>query len=131
MGGGVNSDPTLSILVEGMLTKRKDLAPSKSPTMLDIAWAAGIWEGEGWVATSCMAACQKDPYILYKLQELFGGSVGNKVNANRSTLYRWLLCGTRARGFALTIFSFMSPRRKEQIKATLFTRGDRKKRSFS
>lgn len=89
---------------------------------MDIAWAAGIFEGEGYVTIQSgtrfgsLGVSQKDPYILYRLQALFGGSVRPRTNGRWESLYNYLLCGSRARGLAMTLFSFLSPRRKEQLK---------------
>lgn len=104
-----------------------DTAPTQSPSMLDIAWAAGLYEGEG----SCKRASssrltsvatygaglfitvpQKDPECLIRLKTLFGGVISDDNNACK----QWRLCGARARGFALTIFAFLTTRRKEQVR---------------
>lgn len=104
------------------------LDPIKSPTTLDIAWAAGIWEGEGsccpvngqWFRVS---VAQKDPFILLKLRDMFGGSV-NKYNndtgySKPTHIHTWYLYGARAHGFAQTIFTFLSPRRRAQIRGAI------------
>ena len=93
------------------------------PTTLDIAWVAGIYEGEGscdW-KRGIVEIGQKDPWILYKLKDLFGGRVYKSKNTAPRTLkpgeiYRWAIYGARARGFGMIIYKFLSPRRKEQIK---------------
>lgn len=96
------------------------------PTSLDIAWAAGIFEGEGhcyWQivktsGTQRVRVGQKDSWILYKLKDLFGGSV--RTNNNKWGLwYVWDLNGSRARGFLMTIYKFLFPQRKEQVFNTL------------
>jgi hypothetical protein len=81
----------------------------------DIAWAAGIYEGEGCFAGSSSTSrfvhvVQKDPWLCYKLKSLFGGSV-HIYNG----YHKWMLCGDGARGFLLTIFTFLSPRRRKVI----------------
>jgi hypothetical protein len=103
---------------------RKGLDPVKKPTVLDIAWAAGIYEGEG----SCLAGgngnrsfsmqlSQKDPELLYKLRDLFGGTV--KQYANGAFLvYRWTCCGDRGRVFLGAIYPYLTSRRKAQIEST-------------
>ena len=94
--------------------------------MLDIAWAAGIYEGEGDVSQTQklfrIAVNQKDPWILHRLRTLFGGSVKKYVTRGylkHCEFYRWCLHGPRARGFAMTIWHFLSPRRKGQIRPGL------------
>jgi len=93
--------------------------PSEHPKIIDIAWASGIYEGEGCCnktvqGTMRVIIGQKDPYILHKLQSLFGGSVSK--TRSKSNFNVWNLYSVRARGFLMTIFTFLSPRRKEQIK---------------
>ena len=85
------------------------------PSLLDIAWAAGIYEGEGSVQrnTGAVGICQKDKEILLRLTKLFGGSISSCGNR---PLFQWHISGARARGFLLTIFSFLSLRRKQAIK---------------
>src|SRR5207237_10064164 len=59
------------------------LAPTLRPSMVQIAWAAGVYEGEGCCQVTgakahpctALAICQKDPWILYRLRDYFGGSV--------------------------------------------------------
>ena len=107
---------------------RADLKSTLSPTNLDIAWAAGIYEGEGSISgirkSETINIGQKDPWILYKLRNFFGGRVGMKKGGMLNGkfyngLYNWNVNGARARGFSMTIFSFLSPRRKEKIQQIL------------
>ena len=53
--------------------------PVKTPTELDIAWVAGFYEGEGHVSgikgRTMAHLSQKDPEILFRVRELFGGSI--------------------------------------------------------
>jgi len=105
-------------------------APTRHPTIQDIAWAAGIFEGEGcpFASNSSQFASvvQKQEWLPTQLQSLFGGSINItqrkeawRGDGKPSTYFQWQVSGTRARGFLMTIFSFMSPRRKEQIKWVL------------
>ena len=88
------------------------------PKLVDIGWAAGIFEGEGSVGTSgprkgqALTISQKDPWVLHRIKELFGGSVTGKAYGGT---YRWGAYGARARGIAMTFYSFLSPRRKMQL----------------
>jgi hypothetical protein len=93
------------------------LAPSLRPTTSDIAWAAGVYEAEGHCRRMGADICvsQKDPWILFRLRDLFGGSVG-KPGAKDQRY--WYLAGPRALGFVFTIFQFLSPWRREQIKGS-------------
>ena len=99
------------------------------PTPMEIAWAAGIFEGEGCAyrngrnGTFALVA-QKERWLVDRLQSLFGGSVKEivrkpKASFKGGTYYGWNACGARARGFLMTVYKFLSPRRKEQAKFAL------------
>jgi hypothetical protein len=101
---------------------RPDLDATKIPTAIDIAWAAGIYEGEGTCRMSgkgkrgfSAAVVQKDPELLYRLREWFGRSIN--LNQNAGT-YVWDICGDRARIFMALIYGLMTVRRKVQIDST-------------
>lgn len=99
------------------------------PTNLDIAWAAGIFEGEGWCGRTVrykngtgtgtrLSVGQKDRWLLDRLQALFGGTIS--VNHQRfGEFWYWRLSGPRCRGFLMTIYKFLSPRRKAQARNAL------------
>ncbi len=102
---------------------KPELDATKVPTEIDIAWAAGIYEGEGtcrlcgYNKRSFMATVvQKDPELLYRLRDWFGGSL--QGNSNLSGAYAWNICGDRARIFVALIYKFMTARRRAQIDAT-------------
>jgi hypothetical protein len=102
--------------------------------MRDIAWAAGVYEGEGSCqkaggkgryTTEVVRIGQKDSWLCERLRALFGGSVRlvkahtSRSGIKRRDFYTWLLTGARARGFLLTVFTFLSTRRRAQIAAVL------------
>jgi hypothetical protein len=96
-------------------------------TPVDIAWAAGIFEGEGTCPrrsksnrTTTASVTQKDLWLLHRMQSLFGGTV-RQYPQKEGTYGRWSCSGERARGFVMTIYTLMSPRRRAQIRAALFT----------
>jgi len=112
---------------------RKDRAgydAIKKPTAIDVAWSAGIYEGEG----SCCKAgnnnqsfvvlvSQKDPEILYRLKDWFGGNVtlyknGVGKKGSNFEVYHWRICGDRGRVFLGCIYPFLTARRKSQIDTT-------------
>jgi hypothetical protein len=93
--------------------------PSKRPTLDDIAWIAGVIEGEGSFGWSTISVPQKDPEILDRIQALVGGRVGGpypnrKPSGEPSEIYRWWATGERGRGIARTVFHYLSTRRREQ-----------------
>ena len=101
------------------------LEATVSPTTHDITWAAGLFEGEGSVASrgQCAVAqmSQKDVWVLQRFKELFGGSISAYTcNGDRQTaMNKWMISGARARGFLMTIYGRLSPRRKEQVRGVL------------
>ena len=96
------------------------LEPVLHPTLIDIAWASGLFEGEGnchfHAMTTRAAITQKDTWILYRLKELFGGSINTRKNRDCS---QWSVSGALARGFLMTIYWRLSPRRKDQVRKAL------------
>lgn len=100
--------------------KNRPTPAVEKPTMLDIAWAAGIFEGEGHVSVSGtslkVAVTQKDDWLPCRLRDLFGGLI---YKHKARPINEWVVSGPRARGFIFTIFAFLSPRRKEQTRKAL------------
>jgi hypothetical protein len=105
-------------------TAKEGLEPVRKPTELDIAWAAGIYEGEGSCNTTVkhktaftVQITQKDPEFLYRLRDLFGGSVKGYDNGG-FWIHHWRTSGNKARTFLGSIYPFLTVRRKAQIDAT-------------
>ena len=103
---------------------------TKSPSVLDLAWAAGFLEGEGWFGrntkyssgSEVVSAPQKQREPLDRLMVMFGGTLrsGTPDKAHPKNIYwSWRCSGVRARGVMMTMYQFMSPRRKEQISEAL------------
>lgn len=103
---------------------------TEHPTSLDIAWAAGLIEGEGSMApaggSSRVYLHQTDRWILDRFLALFGGTVEvtrpagrSKDGFQRQDLHAWWITGARARGFLMTIYKFLSPKRKMQARRAL------------
>jgi hypothetical protein len=97
---------------------------TKAPTAIDVAWAAGIYEGEGTCSTKRKGAkafsvtvSQKDPELLYRLRDWFGGSVICFSNG-KFDCHRWAVSGDRSRVFLACIYPFLTSRRKSQIDST-------------
>ncbi len=117
-----------------------ELAPTTHPALTDIAWAAGIVEGEGCVTKQKygvgVRVSQKEPWILYRLQALFGGSIGKQKQHHSNTfsagsvLGTWNLQGPRARGLLMTIYKWLSPHRRAQVQAAFEMSGVIKKKSL-
>lgn len=111
---------------------------TESPTLKDVYWTAGFFDGEGSSAFAVdkrarvrrghtlASISQKDPELLHQVQRLFGGSVGpRKIRSvirgkcYRGTYYTWQISGPRARGFLMTIYSLLSTRRQGQVRKAL------------
>ena len=91
----------------------------------DLEWAAGFLEGEGsfsggrWIR---IGAAQVQKWPLERLQRLFGGSIVPhhvKSTGKQQPCNQWRLTGHQAAAVMMTLFSLLSPRRKEQIVVTL------------
>lgn len=104
--------------------KAKDgssLEPTMVPAPCEIAWAAGFFEGEGCVYKSnprrrsiVVLIAQKDPEVLFRLKDWFGGSIHRRNNsgANKIGLYAWMVSGDRARNFMRVTWFYLSTRRR-------------------
>lgn len=118
------------------LTLRKTPKPTRQTTTPDLYWAAGLLDGEGSfrnpMGGSEVVNCwQKDPELLFKLGEIFGGRVymcRRKVQEgkHRNVLHAWSVYGPTARGVMMTLFKLMSTRRKGQIVRSLAGHTNRK-----
>lgn len=96
---------------------------TQKPTTADIAWAAGIYEGEGAVnKVGCVSVTQKNRWLPIRLKRLYGGKVykknGTKTYTNK-TYHQWYVSGARGRGFLMTIYSFLSPQKQKMIRERL------------
>jgi hypothetical protein len=100
--------------------------------VLEIVWAAGLYEGEGsaWRRTRApkrdqvyVEVGQKERWVLDKLKVRFGGSIclrkARPEHNNPNPLWRWSLTARKARGFLMTIYVLLSPHRQAQIRHVL------------
>ena len=99
------------------------LEATEHPTLMQIAWAAGIYEGEGSCCRMSKTSQQvhlgqKDRWVVDRFRALFGGSIHER-EMNGDPFYDWHIHGARARGFLMTMFTFLSPRRQDQVTACL------------
>src|SRR5690349_18640689 len=98
------------------------------PTKEDIAWAAGIFEGEGWAGSNigkAKAQLGASPQVKVQMTDiepperlfkLFGGGFHNRTSKppRKPKVYIWSASGERARKFLHDVFPFLSPRRQSQ-----------------
>lgn len=91
----------------------------------DIYWAAGFIDGEGSFCengrTICISAVQVDKWHLDKLLKLFGGymSIETRKEVTGRVYHVWRAYGHRAAGIMMTLYSLLSPRRKQRVKELL------------
>ena len=119
----------------GRMRIRKDkpgFDPIRYATDLEVAWAAGIYEGEGCCVVNgngrsfTIAVSQKDPELLYRLRDLFGGTVKERSNERNTNLlsdgtrviFDWRIHGDRGRVFIASVYPFLTSRRKAQVART-------------
>lgn len=92
-----------------------------SPSLRQLFWAAGFLEGEGSFIrhqlTERVSSGQMQKEPLERLSSYFGGTIYQENVGARQ--YQWQVSGALARGVMMTLFSIMSPRRKNQIRAAL------------
>src|SRR6266550_2276465 len=80
------------------------------PSTLDIAWAAGFYEGEGTcnfaTYSQHVVVNQVEREPLDRLHRMFGGTV-RPIRAHHRSLpsWRWSAHGPRARGIMLTLYT--------------------------
>jgi hypothetical protein len=97
----------------------------------DIYWAAGFLEGEGYFGTSgggvspIVVAKQVQREPLDRLVRIFGGKVKASRNGASTTLYgnnpiwSWQLTGRNAAQVSMTLYTLMSPKRRQSIEQLL------------
>ncbi len=103
------------------------LAPTQAAAPTDFQWAAGFYEGEGYIRragrTESVSIPQKDLWSLEHMKSLFGGSISpRKIHTpagKPSEINVWSVSGARARGFIQSIYGLLSPRRQEQAREAL------------
>lgn len=105
---------------------KKTPKATRRPTMLDIAWAAGFIEGEGTLDSRArpvgtlgtrLSVGQVNREPLQRLQEIFGGSIREQAQGRYRPIHIWSVSGARARGAVLTIWRFLSEKRRQQFGA--------------
>jgi len=110
------------------------LEATAKPTVNDIYWVAGIYEGEGSVTgyrhkrmngeeiyLPTVTVHQVDRWLIDRMRALFGGTIALRSNdrikrPNARDIFSWTATGSRARGFMMTIYSLLSPRRQEAMR---------------
>lgn len=104
----------------------------RKPTTNELWWAAGFLDGEGTFRCreakggggQIVSAAQKDPELLDRLAEIFGGRHGKYLSSisrkgKRFNINIWTINGGRARGVMLTLYKFLSKKRQEEIRRAI------------
>lgn len=88
-----------------------------------LAWATGIFEGEGCIATdsegpgSTLRVSNTDPSILFRVQDLLGGKVYGPYSTPHKPVYQWRIENQKAICQAMFLmWPHLSCRRKEKAK---------------
>ncbi len=101
-----------------------------------VAWAAGLFEGEGWITISARKPFGKnksvaysmvagivmtDPEILERFQAIFGGSLHatSEVNERYSPAYRVELYANKAASALREMLPYFGPRRAERARLAI------------
>jgi len=98
-----------------------------------LAWTAGFIEGEGtfYFHTNKLhlgggsspqvraAQVQREP--LDRLRLAFGGKIYWMPKHGKQGIHEWVVNGAPAIGLMLTLYTFMSPRRRDQIRTVIDT----------
>jgi len=96
-------------------------------TTVDLAWAVGFLEGEGFLysrkdsGTMILAANQVERWPLDRLLRIFGGRISARGTQNPrwQPQWKWEICGPRAVGILFTLYCDLSPKRQAQIREAL------------
>src|SRR5262249_40034333 len=101
--------------------ERSEAHHAQPMTMRDLGWSAGFLEGEGRFPAggSTVTANQKEPECLERLRQMFGGRLDWRPEGGTYGIYVWYVNGPAARGLMMTLYSLMSSRRRDQIRASL------------
>jgi hypothetical protein len=101
---------------------------------IDLAWSAGIYEGEGYVGFKSNPDKKKYRYpriqvqivmtdedVIQRLKDIWGGSVWEpKIRGDqRKQTYQWTVSQQKAFHFLMKIYPMLGKRRKEQVRGAL------------
>lgn len=111
-------------------SRDKSAVAQVKPTLQDLAWAAGFIEGEGCFSVHKYTKSGKKPHPfmgatqvqrepLERLVRYFGGQISKSQHKIGQPIHLWRVYGTRARGVAMTLYAWLSPRRRGQAQALL------------
>ena len=95
-------------------------------TIAEIAWAAGLVEGEGWFRSHSghnfiLGISMTDLDVMERFARLVGGKITEKVLpahtvAIRKRQWKVILCGQQAIGWMFTLYPFLGARRRARIR---------------
>ncbi len=117
-------DAAVQILALRRIGRIRGRKATVKPSVRDLEWAAGFLEGEGSFIFSgrhAISAVQVNAQPVQRLRALFGGNLWLRraKEMQHRDAYQWMVTGARARGLMMTVYSLMSQRRKDQIRAAL------------
>lgn len=102
------------------------MATRNATSIVDLAWAAGFLEGEGSFyardGSAKVSAGQVQKAPLERLHKLFGGHIWLKTaptSLSSTPIWIWYLSSRRSAAVMMTLYAFMSPKRKQEIEKAL------------
>ena len=110
-------------------------------TLTEIAWLAGIIEGEGCIVTTKknlrLSIEMTDLDVLRKAQRIIGPDARLSKRTVKRAKPEWKdryilhLCGSRLMQILMTIYTFMGERRQEKIRLAIAKFKNRRNRPFT
>lgn len=98
-------------------------------TEKDIAWVAGLFEGEGTVSinrgrAAGIAIAMTDRDVLERVQAIFGGKIciSYPAKGKWKECHKWYLSVAESEDFLLAIYPYLFSRRRERIDLWLAAR---------
>lgn len=100
------------------------ITPSQHPTLNDIYWLAGFYEGEGCCLflnnMLTLHLTQNSIEPLDKVKRLFGGKIySSDKHPTSKMVYAWRTNFERAWGIALTMYPLLSKNKQYQIRLVM------------
>jgi hypothetical protein len=99
------------------------------PTVKGLVWAAGFLDGEACFTSSKergrtrarIVVTQLERELLNRLKRFFGGTIyPRRAQGNQPhDCFVWQVAGARARGIAMTLYTWLSARRQAQVRQLL------------
>lgn len=100
---------------------------SKNRSTVELAWLAGLLEGEGWFGLArkrcpTISVQMTDKDVVEKAARVMNGKLYRPYEkGTHRPVYRVQVAGASAIGWMLTLFTFLGERRRQRIKDVVTT----------